>query len=257
MPSPTESLPYLLPEVARIGREIVALRQTGLEVTRKPDGSPVTNADFWADAACTALLQSIHPLPVISEESLPPVETPLPTKYWCVDPIDGTYNYIDQGDLFSINIALIENGVPVFGLLHFPARAITAMGGVDLPSRLYTDVDVFTPLLARIINRQNMVATVSSPSHGKRERLTELLRADDAITEIERMDGPYKFLRIAEGSADIYPRLTELREWDLAAGHAIIEAAGGRLHQLSGEKLLYGQRADWRCPKFVAWGQGG
>ncbi len=247
-------LARLEPDLRDLGQQIIAMRERGLRLSQKQDQSPVTDADHMADRELQKILQATHPFPVISEESYVPEKT-LPDTYWCVDPIDSTKNFISGGDAFSINIALIENSKPIFGILFFPGQSLLAAGGRDLAARQIDGKGQLRELKASQVATDNLRLVVSSPGQGRMERLAPYLPGDHKIAVTKRMDGAGKFLHIASGEADLYPRLTHLCEWDLAAGQAIIEAAGGTVTTTAGTSINYGQRLDLRCPHFLAWGK--
>lgn len=247
-------LARLEPDLRDLGQQIIAMRERGLRISQKQDQSPVTDADHLADRELQKILQATHPFPVISEESYVP-DKALPDAYWCVDPIDSTKNFISGGDAFSINIALIENSKPIFGILFFPAQNLLAAGGRDLVARQIDGKGHLRELKASLVATGNLRLVVSSPGQGRMERLAPYLPSDHSIVAVKRLDGAGKFLHIASGAADLYPRLTHLSEWDLAAGHAIIEAAGGEVTTTTGAEINYGQRLDLRCPHFLAWGK--
>lgn len=240
----------LLPSLAELGRELLRLRDAGLEIREKTDHSVVTNADFFADDFLRGALtsQSVS-ADYISEESAAERTAPHSGLYWCVDPLDATSDYTQGGGDFAVNIALIDAGKPVFGLIHLPHKNLFYYGaqgagafkisGNGAPQALQTGA-----------NAPPWRIVVSSKSHGHAERLAPYIKGE--IASVQRLNGPAKFAMVAENSANLYPRFTRIREWDIAAGHAIVLAAGGTVTDLSGKNLVYGQDPHYRCSEFIA-----
>ncbi len=241
-----------------LGQELLALRAAGLKEIKKPDNSIVTNADFHSDKILRNHITSMdRNIPIITEESFDADPQSVPKdlrRYWCIDPIDATNNFIKGGSYFAINIALIHGGVPIFGFIHLPALHIS-YGGIAGNNAWRQNASGSREIIrAQKYPEKNLRVIVSSHGHAKPERLGAIEAAEN-IGTVERIDGPIKFAHIAEGRADLYPRFTHLREWDLAAGHAIINAAGGTVKDTGASKIIYGQKPDFVCPQFVARGQ--
>jgi 3'(2'), 5'-bisphosphate nucleotidase len=249
---------------SRAGAAIMAHFHTIAEVELKGDLSPVTRADRDADAIILETLQRLAPeIPVLSEEAHGPTSTPLGDRFFLVDPLDGTKEFIQRRSDFTVNIALIEDGRPRFGLVYAPARALLAVtinegeaveaelppnpGGADL-HRLER-----RKLSARAGNPDGLTALVSL-SHLDPE--TEAFLGKLKIAARSGAGSSVKFLAIAQGEADVYPRLGPTMEWDTAAGQAVLEAAGGRVVTVTGEPLRYAKsEAGLRNPSFIAWGR--
>ncbi len=247
---------------ARAGAAIMAHFQSLTEVELKSDQSPVTRADKDSEAIILAALAAFAPhIPVVSEEAGGALAQ-LGRRFFLVDPLDGTREFIDKRTDFTINIALVEDGRPRFGLVYAPARALlalTAADGVAVKAELRpeprgADFSALrpTPLKVRAANPQALTAVVS---HSHNDAPTEAFLSGLNITERSSAGSAVKFLALAEGRADVYPRFGPTMEWDTAAGHAVLEAAGGRVATVNGTPLSYGKvESGLRNPGFVAWG---
>jgi 3'(2'), 5'-bisphosphate nucleotidase len=245
------------------GELILRYRDSGQEVTFKADGSPVTVADRAAEELILNDLAGLVPdIMVIGEETAGVVLDSLdPDKpFFLVDPVDGTRGFVKGGNEFSVNIALIRDRRPVFGLIYAPAleklylthSANEAVSARMAPRRGQKLGDLqHTPLHVRELGT-GLTAVVS------RTHMNDKTRAYMArlpITETKNMSSSLKFTMVAEGGADLYPRLAPTMEWDTAAGHAIIAAAGGHVVMEDGSPLMYGKVATGLLnPGFIAWG---
>ncbi len=239
-----------------LGAELLILRQNGLRVSKKPDNSIVTNADLHADRAIQDLLANLTPhIPVVSEESFDSGQKFAEHQvYWCADPVDSTQNYADGGQDFSILVSLIESNRPILGLMYFPAQQLFFAGIDGVGAWKKSGGAPQTEIHCAALTESDVRVVVSSRGHAKPERLSHII-GTRKIASVNRIDGAIKFARIADGQADLYPRFTNLREWDLAAGHAIVMAAGGSVMDISGKPIIYGARADYICPHFFATGK--
>jgi 3'(2'), 5'-bisphosphate nucleotidase len=247
---------------ARAGAAIMGHFQSLTEVELKSDQSPVTRADKDSEAIILAALAAFAPhIPVVSEEAGGTLAK-LGTRFFLVDPLDGTREFIDKRTDFTINIALVEDGRPRFGLVYAPARALLALtpaAGVAVKGELRPDAGGAdfgalhpTPIKVRAANPASLTAVVS---HSHNDAPTEAFLAKLNIAERSSAGSAVKFLAVAEGRADVYPRFGPTMEWDTAAGHAVLEAAGGRVETVDGTPLRYGKvEAALRNPGFVAWG---
>lgn len=224
-------------------------------VRNKADGSPVTAADEAAEAVIGEALARLAPkIPVVSEEQAdkePPAGPP-PERYFLVDPLDGTREFIAGRDEYTVNIALIHAGMPVLGLVAAPALGVTWRGVVGHGADRISHANGATPRPMRSRPRpaQRLVVMASRSHLDDRSRgyLDSLPAA-----EIVRCGSSIKFCRIAEGSADLYPRFAPTHDWDIAAGHAILAAAGGAVSAPDGTPLIYGS-TDRLIPAFLASG---
>jgi 3'(2'), 5'-bisphosphate nucleotidase len=247
---------------ARAGAAIMAHFQGLTEVELKSDQSPVTRADKDSEVIILAALAAFAPhIPVVSEEAGGALAK-LGTRFFLVDPLDGTKEFINKRTDFTINIALVENGRPRFGLVYAPARALLALtpaDGVAIKAELRPDprgADFsalrLTPLKVRTADPRALTAVVS---HSHNDAPTEAFLAKLEIAERSSAGSAVKFLAVAEGRADVYPRFGPTMEWDTAAGHAVLEAAGGKVATVDGTPLDYGKvETGLRNPGFVAWG---
>jgi 3'(2'), 5'-bisphosphate nucleotidase len=255
----------LLPAVMTAAQAIMRHRAQGLLVERKADGSPVSAADREAESIILAGLAEVAPgVLVIAEEAIgsSAVSAPLPaSRFFLVDPLDGTKSYIAGLDDFTINIGLVENGAPVFGIVYAPALGrlfATADASTAIEARVelsLSSADLQQLESRRIRTRPpgsgNMqaVASRSHPSPGMERLLRDL-----GVSHVRRLGSSLKFCLVASGEADLYPRLGETSAWDTAAGHAVLLAAGGVVTTLDGDVLTYGTRgSDWNNPPFMAW----
>jgi 3'(2'), 5'-bisphosphate nucleotidase len=233
------------------------------EVEVKADQSPVTQADKESEAIILEALAGLAPdIPVVSEETHGDRTAALPERFFLVDPLDGTKEFIKKRTDFTVNIALIERGRPCFGLGPAPARALLAVTtGVGkaveaelTPSASGADLAKLRqkPLHVRAPGLDGLTALVS---HSHLDPETEAFLAKLPIVGRSGVGSSVKFLAIARGDADVYPRFAPTMEWDTAAGQAVLEAAGGRVLGLDGKPLRYGKtELGLRNPGFVAWG---
>ena len=236
------------------GAAILEIYATEFAVRRKGDASPVTDADERAEAIILAALGKAAPeIPVIAEESVARAGAPgaAPPRYWLVDPLDGTKEFVARNGEFTVNIGLIEQGRPVLGVIHVPVRGTTyAAAGPGSATRQVGDAPPVA-IAARLAPARPVI--VHSRSHAKSRRLAEYLAAHPASQALIS-GSAVKFCLVAEGSADLYPRFGETMEWDTAAGQAILEAAGGSVTTPDGAALRYG-KTGFRNSDFLARGR--
>lgn len=227
---------------------------TGLR--NKADGSPVTAADEAAEAViCDGLKRLAAVVPVISEEQAAR-EKPKPIadgSYFLVDPLDGTREFIAGRDEYTINIALMTDGVPLLGIICAPEfrtiwRGVVGRGADRISLARWTEAPI--PIHARPRPASEAVVMVSR-SH--LEARTKSYVDGLPRTKLVQSGSSIKFCRLAEGAADLYPRLAPTHDWDIAAGHAILKAAGGSVTAPDGAPLAYGTN-DLLIPAFLAWG---
>ena len=224
---------------------------------RKQDGTPVTDADEDSEAVILAGLARLTPeIPVVSEEQhasghLPFAAAEVPHRFWLVDPLDGTREFVARNGEFCINIGLVEKRYPIFGLLLAPiSGTLWCSDGEGHAFQLAAD-GKRRPLHARLAPPTGMTV-LSSRSHGDDAALDAFL-GDYAGVVRRRLGSAQKFGLLAAGEADLYPRFGPTSEWDTCAGQAILEAAGGRVVTLAGDRLSYG-KAGFRNPDFIASG---
>ncbi|WP_395645042.1 3'(2'),5'-bisphosphate nucleotidase CysQ [Terricaulis sp.] len=255
------SLDALIAIALDAGREIMRVREIGFEAMKKGDGSPVTIADQRAEAVIEKGLHALMPdVPMIGEEAV--AEGRVPTcgqRWWCVDPLDGTRDFVAGLSEFTVNIALIEDGFPVMGVVLLPVSGEMFAGE---PGRALKGVyDIHD---GRALKPSAPIhAANGKPTEGWRVFASRRSGAGDATTRFLDAIGPHtraaassslKFCRLAEGAADLYPRFGDVNEWDAAAGHAVLAAAGGDVMRLDATPLRYGTKApDFLIHGFVAY----
>ena len=246
----------LLEELVRIaeaaGQRILEVYGREFDVRSKVDSSPVTEADERAEALILERLDRLTPrLPIVSEEAFAAGIVPeIGASFWLVDPLDGTREFVNRNGEFTVNIALIENGSPVLGVVYAPAvgrlyygrsRAGAWLVEQDGPRRIHCR---HAPDAG--------VTVISSRSHGDAAALERYL-SGRAVVASRQAGSSLKFCLLAAGEADLYPRFGRTMEWDTAAGHAVLAAAGGRVTTLDGAPLRYG-KPGFENPHFVAMG---
>lgn len=247
----------LLPEVCAIARAagttIMAYRERGFTVRTKADVSPVTDADEAANALITSKLEVLTPeIPVIAEESvahgyIPDISGGI---FWLVDPLDGTKEFLKEEGEFTVNIALVDNGVPTLGVVQLPTRDALYYGSKGNGAFARYGDDQPKPIHVRSTPEEG-ATVVASLSHFTAE--TEAWLKDKKVADTHRAGSSFKFCVIATGEADLYPRLGRTMEWDTGAAHAVLTAAGGSVRTLEGEDLVYG-KPGFENPYFVARG---
>lgn len=247
----------LLPEVVRIaqaaGRAILEVYEAGFEAERKADGSPVTAADRAAEAVILPALATLAPeIVAVSEEAVDAGRVPdiASGRFWLVDPLDGTREFVSRNGEFTVNIALLEDFVPVLGVIHAPVRRETYAAAGAGSAVMADRSGATTPISARPVPDGPLIA-VASRSH--RSEDLEAFLGTLAVAEERRAGSALKFCLVAAGKADCYPRPGPTMEWDTAAGHAILLAAGGRMTAWDGSPFVYG-KPGFRNPGFVVWG---
>jgi 3'(2'), 5'-bisphosphate nucleotidase len=245
--------------VSEAGKVIMAVRGSDVGARHKPDGSPVCEADTRAEQVILARLAAIMPgVAVIAEESFAPDRGgAVPERFFLVDPLDGTREFLAGHQDFTVNVALIENGGPIAGAICAPALdqiylagttafAANLAGGGTLPGTLKAIATSPAPGAE--------LRAVASRSH--MNPATEKWLAQQPVAQLQRAGSSLKFCLIAGGDADVYPRLAPTMEWDTAAGHAILNAAGGCVIGLDGSPLRYGKsNAGFKNEGFIAWGR--
>jgi 3'(2'),5'-bisphosphate nucleotidase len=234
------------------GREIMRVREAGFDAMMKGDGSPVTIADQRAEAIIEAGLARLAPgVPMIGEEAVASGRVPLcGEQFFSVDPLDGTRGFVEGGAEFTVNIALIENGAPVQGVIYSPVSREVFAGE---PGRALKGLDAATTAIATQApgDTWRVIASVRSGRGPQTARFVDALGAHTLVHAASSI----KFCRIAEGAADLYPRFGEMSEWDAAAGHAILNAAGGGVMNLAGATRTYGRRdAAFLVDGLIAYG---
>lgn len=257
------TLPDLIETLERAaisaGKEILRARAEGARVSLKSDLTPVTQADRAAEAVILARLSERFPLvPVVAEEMAEDGKCPrgAQTSYFLVDALDGTGDFIAGRDEFTVNIGLIRDRTPVAGVVHAPAlgRIWSGAGSKAFTAEVTAEGDIGARREIRTRTLPKTPIALVSLSH--REPETEAWLETLPAHEITHIGSSLKFCLVAEGKADVYPRLVSLKQWDIAAGDAVLRAAGGVTLGLDGEPLRYGvDNSDFRCGRFISWGQ--
>lgn len=233
---------------------ILPLWRSGLQVIQKADESPVTEADRRGEALILRRLAERFPgVPVVSEEDASEFGAPeaIGPRFFLVDPLDGTKAFVRGDPNFTVNIGLIESGRPVAGAVSAPPTGETWWTGAGGALKRVNG-GAATPVRVRAWPTGEALALVS---HTMKDETARKLAEEYGFDRREPMDSSIKLCRIAEGAADIYPRHGPTMEWDVAAGHAVLEAAGGRLTQPDGQPFTYGKAQDgFRNGWFVARG---
>jgi 3'(2'), 5'-bisphosphate nucleotidase len=243
------------------GDEIEAIYAAGCRAGIKLDGSPITEADHRAEEIILAGLGAAYPeIPVLAEEEAAAGRIPaLGDRFFLVDPLDGTKGFIERNGEFTVNIALIDNREPIAGVVYAPDQAALYFGerGGGAFRRLGRGDAEVEPIAPRDRPEEGL-AGIGSRNHaapGTAERMAAL-----GVTHYVPAGSSLKFCLVADGTADVYPRWGRTMEWDTGAGQAILEAAGGRVLALDGDReagpLRYGKiERDFDNPHFIAWGK--
>lgn len=235
------------------GRVILDIYHRGFETERKADGSPVTEADRQGEALILERLATVAPgIPVVSEENAASHSLRPPDRFFLVDPLDGTKEFVSRNGEFTVNIALIESGVPVLGVVYAPAKG--PLFYVDAERRAIEERDGKAAVIhVRAAPAAGLVAAVSrshldtaSQDYLARYKIAGTISAGSSL----------KFCLVARGDADVYPRFGPTNEWDTAAGDAVLRAAGGRMLSPDGSVFRYA-KPNYRNGPYIAWGRTG
>lgn len=246
-----------LAALVRITRDagdlILDIYKTDFAVRGKGDQSPVTEADERAEALIVPALQALAPgVPIVAEEAVAGGAVPeVGRLFWLVDPLDGTKEFISRNGEFTVNIALVADGVPVLGVVLAPALGRLYAGDRDRGAWM-EDAQGRRPIQVRAVPEAGLTV-VASRSHGDATALDAFL-AGRQVAALANAGSSLKLCLVASGEADLYPRLGRTMEWDIAAGHAVLLAAGGAVRDLSGQTLRYG-KPGFDNPHFVAGGE--
>ena len=245
--------------VVRAGAAILAVNRSAMKVDGKSDGSPVTEADLAADRIIGEGLARLAPsISSLSEERLHLAKPPYMDSFFLIDPLDGTKEFVAGRNEFTVNLALVTEGTPLLGIVGAPALGVIWRGIVGRGAERLTLRDgaarFAEPIRTRPCPRRGDPWTVAvSRSHG--DARTEAFIAQRPGAVRSELGSAVKFGRVAEGGVDIYPRLSPTCEWDVAAGHAVVTAAGGKVTDSKGAALRFGLGArDFIVPEFIAWG---
>ncbi len=248
----------LIAAAIEAGAAIMAVFEGDFDVQVKADRSPVTVADQEAEAVILDALARLAPgVPVVAEEEAAAGRIPdVAERFFLVDPLDGTKEFIRRGTDFTVNIGLIENGAPTLGVVFAPARATLYVGDVALndawrEARRPGDTAGGAKIALKVKPPGDRLTAVASKSHDTPE--TEAYLKAQGVAERVSIGSSLKFCLVASGDADLYPRPAPTCEWDTAAGHAVLLAAGGVVYDLSGAPLPYGKPKFFN-PGFLALG---
>jgi len=261
---PNKLLDQVIALAETAGQKILEVyhQSEGLDVKHKSDDSPVTAADLAAHAILHPGLEQLLPnVPVLSEESLLPAYPVRKSwqRYWIIDPLDGTKEFIKRNGEFTVNIALIEGGIPVLGVVHVPVLGITYTGLAGEGAFKIQQGEkqaIHTRCIQARLDQKLPIEVVASRSHGADavDRFLNKVIAALGPVELKNMGSSLKLCLVAEGVADIYPRLALTSEWDTAAAQAIVEAAGGKVLDINLQEMRYNQKEDILNPFFYVIG---
>lgn len=247
----------LIDIVRSAGDAILDIYRSDFAVEQKADDSPLTQADLAAHRTIAAGLAALDPsIPLLSEESSPPGFEVRRTwsRYWLVDPLDGTKEFVNRNGEFTVNIALIEGHRAVLGVVGVPVRGTVYVGDVLRGEARRVGPDGTVELHGRPMGEDRPLVVVASRSHGgeRLERYLETLAGRYPGVERTPVGSSLKLCILAEGAADLYPRLGPTSEWDIAAAHAVLAAAGGDVWAVDGAPLEYNRKAEFLNPEFIA-----
>ncbi len=236
----------------RAGEAILEVYEGDFSVERKADQSPLTQADLASHRIIRDALAELTPgIPLLSEESST-VDFDTRSgwqRYWLVDPLDGTKEFVNRNGEFTVNIALIVDHEAVFGVVHVPVSGVTYTGIVGVGATRQDPGRAAEPIRVRL-PCADPVMVVGSRSHANPDLERVLARL--GRYELISMGSSLKFCLLAEGQADFYPRLGPTSEWDTAAAHAVVTAAGGKIIRLDGTPLQYNRKESLLNPEFLA-----
>ncbi|HZA67414.1 MAG TPA: 3'(2'),5'-bisphosphate nucleotidase CysQ, partial [Geminicoccaceae bacterium] len=253
MPDLDRLLPEIVALADRAGRVILEHYHSAVAVRAKADASPVTAADEAAEAVILARLAELTPdIPVVAEETVASGHVPDvdDRPFWLVDPLDGTKEFLSRNGEFTVNIALIEDRLPILGVVLAPARA-RAWWGARGKGASARDGEGNTRAIAVRQAPAGGLVAIASRSH--RDAETQAFLDQAGVAECISAGSSLKFCLVAEGQADLYPRFGRTMEWDVAAGHAVLSAAGGRVTTKDGAPFLY-RKPGFENPPFIARG---
>jgi 3'(2'), 5'-bisphosphate nucleotidase len=253
--------------VALAGSAILKVDRARMRVDGKSDGSPVTEADLAADRIIAEGLARLAPdIPALSEERATLRGAGRSAAFFLIDPLDGTKEFVAGRDEFTVNLALVVNGTPLLGIIGAPALGLIWRGFVGQGAERLTVANGTTGNgTGNVLGPAEPIRTRTFPPPGQPWMAAVSRLHGDAATEAfidrrpgairQRLGSAVKFAKVAEGVVDIYPRLAPTNEWDVAAGHAIVTAAGGKITNAEGADLRFGEGVkDFIVPAFIAWG---
>ena len=243
------------------GREILKIYDNEIIINSKEDKSPITQADINSNNLIVNRLKKLEPnIPILSEESLVSWENRKDwNTYWLIDPLDGTKEFINRNGEFTVNISLIENNHPIFGIIYSPAKSIlyyALKNNGCYKLKTNSNLSTLKDFIKININKGKNSTTkvIGSRSHASKD-FRHWVENKFSNFELITIGSSLKFCILAEGKADIYPRLGPTSEWDIAAGHIILEEAGGKLKTIDNKDILYNTKEDILNPHFIAYGK--
>ena len=242
------------------GKEILKIYDNEIIVNSKVDKTPITQADINSNDLIVNRLTKLNPnIPILSEESLVSWEKRKKwNKFWLIDPLDGTKEFINRNGEFTVNISLIENNYPIFGIIYSPVKcdlyyALKNKGSYKLNTcKNLSSLNNFNKIEIKNI-KNSTIKIITSRSHSSKE-LKMWIEKKFTNFQLISIGSSLKFCILAEGRADIYPRFGPTSEWDIAAGHIILEEAGGKLKSIDNKKILYNTKEDILNSHFIAYG---
>ena len=241
----------------RAGNKTLEYYKDDIEVIHKNDSSPLTKADLASNKIIKTALHNLDiTIPILSEESLVGWSSRKKwNKYWLVDPLDGTKEFIKKNGEFTVNIALVEKNSPILGVVFAPAKSVIyfAQKGygsftIDTSVEL-NNIDEATQI--SVLKQSDPVRIIGSRSHSNNS-FTTWVNEKFPEAQIIQAGSSLKFCLIADGNADIYPRFGPTSEWDIAAGHIILNEAGGKIFTLSNNEIKYNAKESLLNPEFIA-----
>ena len=256
------NLATILPSVIEIaveaGKRILVVYASDFDVETKTDGSPLTRADMASHEHIVAQLAILDPsIPILSEESkdIEYGQRKNWRKFWLVDPLDGTKEFVKRNGEFTVNIALIEDGKPVLGVVYVPVTGVTYAAAKGVGAT-HIDAEGLTRQIAVTDYRGGKAIVVGSRSHAgpKLQEFVRRLEAEEGSVSNKSMGSSLKLCLVAEGKADIYPRFGPTSEWDTAAAQCVVEVAGGKVVDMQGNMLGYNKESILN-PWFVVMGK--
>lgn len=246
-----QMLPRIIELSRQAGQDIMAVYDSeDFGATSKADNSPLTLADLASHRAIVDGLSTLTPeIPILSEEAadIPYAQRRGWARYWLVDPLDGTKEFIKRNGEFTVNIALIENGVPVLGVVYAPVLDVCYYGALGAGAFKAHGLSAVQPITVKLRSAGETIKVVASRSHS--DARTDALLVKLGEYECISMGSSLKLCLVAEGAAHFYPRLGPTMEWDTAAAHAVVNAAAGVVHDHDGKALRY-NKPDLHNPEF-------
>jgi 3'(2'), 5'-bisphosphate nucleotidase len=254
---PLEEMALAIHDIAmKAATEIMTVYDSDFDVREKDDQSPVTEADERAEQLILNALRQLDPsIPIVAEESVAKGDIPDvgDGPFWLVDPLDGTKEFVSRNGEFTVNIGLVQGDAPVLGVVYAPVPKRLFLGWGEGQAFTQDDDGPLRPISAKTPDGDGLVV-VASRSHWNPE--TEAYLAALDVKKMTSAGSSLKFCLVAAGEADIYPRMGPTNEWDTAAAHAVLNAAGGSVQTLDGGDFLY-RKPTFRNPPFVARGREG